>query len=286
MLGGTVPERIMASVGSLQSGTVTDAMREICDDLAAEKADLVAVLRPLDAEAWATPTPAEGWTIRDQITHLAFFDEKAVLAHEDPDAFMAELPEVAATIDTHVEVGRTMRPAELLAWWDRANRTLVDVYSGLDPRQRVVWYGPPMAARSKVTARIMETWAHGQDVVDALGIVRPPSPRLRHVCHIGVRARPFAFAANGRPIPEGDVRVELTAPDGALWDWGAPDAADRVTGSALDFALLVTQRRHRADVEVAAAGSAADEWLDIAQAFAGPPGPGRRPDQFAHLVAP
>jgi uncharacterized protein (TIGR03084 family) len=256
-------------------------MNGICDDLAAEKADLVSFLVALDEGRWDLPTPAEGWTIRDQVSHLAFFDEKALQAHRDPEAFVAALAEVAELMATHLDRGRAMTSSELLAWWDEANAALIDAYRPLDPSRRVVWYGPPMGARSKITARIMETWAHGQDVVDALGLVRTPTHRLRHVCHIGVRARAYTFSVNGLPIPGEDVYVELAAPDGSTWTWGDPVASDRVTGSALGFALLVTQRRHRADVDVDAVGDTADRWLGIAQAFAGPPGPGRAPGQFA-----
>lgn len=127
------------------------------------------------------------------------------------------------------------------------------------------------------TARIMETWAHGQDVADALGVHREPSARLRHVAHIGVRARDFAHAVHSLPAPAEEFRVELTAPDGQVWTWGPEDAAQRVSGSALDFCLLVTQRRHRDDCALVAVGPDAERWLDIAQAFAGPPGGGRKP---------
>jgi hypothetical protein len=58
-----------------------------------------------------------------------------------------------------------------------------------------------------------------------------------------------------------------------------------VTGPAEDFCLLATQRRHRADLGVLAEGAQAQEWLDIIQAFAGPPGAGRQPGQFAELDA-
>jgi uncharacterized protein (TIGR03084 family) len=71
------------------------------------------------------------------------------------------------------------------------------------------------------------------------------------------------------------IRVELTGPDDSLWTWGPPDAADRVTGPALDFCLLVTQRRHRDDLALVIEGPAATEWMAIAQAFAGEAGPGR-----------
>jgi uncharacterized protein (TIGR03084 family) len=123
----------------------------------------------------------------------------------------------------------------------------------------------------------METWAHGQDVADALGVERAATDRLRHVAHIGVRTRDFAYAVHGQAPPGEPLRIELVAPSGELWAWGPQDAAQQVTGPALDFCLLVTQRRHRDDLAVTAVGPDADAWLDIAQAFAGPPGEGRRP---------
>ena len=134
-----------------------------------------------------------------------------------------------------------------------------------------------MSPASFATARLMEYWAHGQDVVDALGLEREPTTRLRHICHLGYRTRGFSYVNRGRQPPAGDVRVELVAPDGDTWSYGDPAATDRVTGSAHDFCLLVTQRRHRADTGLVAEGPLADEWLSIAQCFAGPPGGGRQP---------
>jgi uncharacterized protein (TIGR03084 family) len=137
-----------------------------------------------------------------------------------------------------------------------------------------------MSAASSLTARIMETWAHGQDVADALGVRREPSNRLRHVAHIGVGARAYSYAVNKVDLPDAPVRVELEAPDGELWTWGPPDAPDRITGPALDFALLITQRRHRDDLALTITGPAAQEWARIGQAFAGVAGSGRAPGQF------
>ena len=125
------------------------------------------------------------------------------------------------------------------------------------------------------TARLMETWAHGLDVADALGVHRPPTARLKSIAHIGVRTRDFAFSVHGLPAPAAPFLVELRAPDGSLWTWGPSDAEQRVAGSAEDFCQLVTQRRPRAELDVTAVGADAQHWLTIAQAFAGPPGAGR-----------
>jgi uncharacterized protein (TIGR03084 family) len=132
-----------------------------------------------------------------------------------------------------------------------------------------------MSAASSLTARLMETWAHTQDVADALGVTREPTDRLRHVAHIGVGARAYSYAVNSQPAPTAPVRVELIAPSGATWTWGPADAADRVSGPALDFCLLVTQRRHRDDLALVVTGPSATEWMTVAQAFAGAAGPGR-----------
>ncbi|HEX9031849.1 MAG TPA: TIGR03084 family metal-binding protein, partial [Streptosporangiaceae bacterium] len=221
------------------------------------------------------------WTIADQFSHLAFFDDAAVLSATDQEAFAAEM-ERAVTVGelTADDVARRYRSksgAELLAWFDASRKRLIEVFTELDPAMRLPWFGLPMSAASSLTARIMETWAHGQDVADALGQTRVPTGRLRHIAHIGVRALPFSFAANGLDMPAEPVRVELTGPDGDLWIWGPEHAVNRVTGPALDFCLVVTQRRHRDDTAVRAAGPVASQWLTIAQAFAGPPGPGRKP---------
>lgn len=258
-------------------------VKAIRDDLRAEVESLKDVVRDLDDSAWDTPTPAEGWSVRDQISHLAFFDEQATRAADDPEAFQASLSDVVADLerfmDAPLEKGRAMAPADVLGWWRGAHETLQEVLERLEPGVRVPWYGPPMSVASFVTARLMETWAHGQDVVDALGTSRVPTDRLRHICHLGVRARRNSYAARGKQLPEIEVRVELTGPHGDIWVWNE-DAADSVVGDAVDFCLVVTQRRHPADTGLRVEGPLATEWMSIAQAFAGPPGEGRKPGQF------
>ena len=175
-----------------------------------------------------------------------------------------------------------MDGAELLAWWEGSHLGMMQAFAGADPSARVPWFGPPMGALSFVSARLMETWAHGQDVVDALGLDRRPTDRLRHVAHLGVRARPFSYLIRERPVPAGRIDVVLVAPSGGEWRWevGDPDPdgpTATVEGPALDFCLVVTQRRNLADTSLVVTGEPAADWLSVAQAFAGPPGPGRAP---------
>ncbi len=203
------------------------AMSVLLDDLRAETAVLDALLTPLAPDRWDKPTPAPGWVVRDQVSHLAHFDE--------------------------------------------VTTRLIATFAATDPSASLPWFGPPMSATSSMTARLMETWAHGQDVADALGVTREPTARLRHVAHLGVAARSFAFANRGLAPPAEPVHVALTAPHGAVWTWGPPDAAATVRGPAEDFCLLVTRRRHRDDLALDAHGDAAKRWLHVAQAFAGPP---------------
>ena len=256
----------------------------LIEDLAAETAALRVILGPLADADWQLPTPAPGWTIADQVSHLAYFDEMAITAATEPDAFATKVAQLIAsgTMDADVIAAqyRHLTPAELSDWFDRAREQLLAVFGGLAPAVRVPWFGPPMSVASAMTARLMETWAHGQDIADTLGVLREPTDRLRHVAHIGVGARAFSYVARGLPVPSEPVRVELVAPSGELWTWGPEGVADFVTGPALDFCLLVTQRRHRADTAVSAQGPVAEQWLTIAQAFAGPPGAGREPGQF------
>ncbi len=168
-----------------------------------------------------------------------------------------------------------MSPEELLAWWRLARARLLAAAEVADPNARVPWFGPPMGVRSFLSARVMETWAHGQDIADTFGIERQPTDRLRHVAHLGVGARAFSYVLRGREVRGEPVRVELEAPTGGIWEWGESRATNSVTGPALDFCLVVTRRRHRSATRLVTVGDAASEWMEIAQAFAGPPGPDR-----------
>lgn len=261
-------------------------------DLTDEGAALDALVSDLPEQAWASPTPAPGWTVAHQIAHLAWTDDRALLAISDPDGFQAEAAAVFATgqpagqwVDQGAEHGAGVASVQLLERWRRGREALASALAAVPEGVKLPWYGPPMSAASMATARLMETWAHGTDVADALDRRREPTARLRHVAHLGIRTRDFAFGVRQLAPPSEPFRVELTAPDGSIWTWGPTDAGQRVTGPALDFCLLVVQRIHRDDTALSAVGADANRWLDVAQAFAGLPGPGRE-RRVSHSVEP
>jgi uncharacterized protein (TIGR03084 family) len=250
-------------------------------DLSAEGVDLDALVSAdgVDLDA-ATPSP--GWTVAHQIAHLHWTDELTTLACRNQAEFAAAREHLLATsladgIEAGVTEGLDVPAVELLTRWRAGRADVLMALGDVPPGTRLEWIGPPMGAGTMASARIMETWAHGQDIAEALGVEREPTDRIRHVADLGVRTRDHSFRVHGLTAPESEFRIELTAPSGAEWVWG-PDSADQgVTGPAVDFALLVTQRRHPDDLALEAVGPAAEQWLTIAQAFAGEPGPGRQP---------
>jgi len=259
-------------------------MHEIVSDFVAESEALDALLATLSDDEWLTETPAEGWDVRDSVTHVAYANEIAdEIARTGRSAFMESVSaeSVDALERAHLERGRGMEPAGVLAWWRETVSALAESINKVPFESRLPWGPMTMGVRSFMTGRLMETWAHGLDVAEGLGVEVAPHDRVRHVVHLGVRTRGFSFVNAGLEAPTEDVHLALVAPGGETWEYGDPAATQRVTGSAWDFALLVTQRRHREDLDLHASGEHAGRWLEIAQAFAGPSGDGRKPGQFA-----
>ncbi len=253
-------------------------MKDICQDLRDEYDALDAIVADIGEEGLDTVTPFFEWTVRDEITHIAYFDEAGKLAATDPQAFTDHMTQLLEGIveydDLHKKVaavGRDMSASDLMDWWRKERTALIDALAACDPKDRLPWYGPDMSARSFATARLMETWAHGQDVVDALKADRPATDRLLHVAHIGFITFKWSFVNRKLDIPEQAVRVELTSPSGKIWTFGPDETDNMVKGSALDFCLAATQRRNAADTKLEVVGDVAAQWMSIAQTFAGPP---------------
>lgn len=257
---------------------------EVLADVTAEGDDLDHLVSDLTEAQWALPTPAPGWAIAHQIAHLASTDGMVTLAAADPAEFERRLRRAGESFEAVIEASLAEQlsgsPQELLARWRTQRAAAHDALAAVPPGQKVPWLVTPMSAASLATTRLMELFAHGQDVADALGVARQPTDRIRHLARFGVRTRDFSFMARGLTPPAGEFRVSLTAPAGGQWEFGPDDATQRVGGPAVDFCLLVTRRRHRDDLALTATGPDANRWLDIAQAYGGPPGPGRAPGQF------
>ncbi|WP_329087272.1 MULTISPECIES: TIGR03084 family metal-binding protein [unclassified Streptosporangium] len=260
----------------------------VLDDLAADGDQLDRMVADLDAERWRLPTPATGWTIADQIAHLIFIFRLAATSATDPEGFRAMTAGAQQNFDGAVNAAlkpyANDTPDELLAKWRAERKAAIAGLAAVPAGQTVPWLVNPLPPIVLACAGIMEQFAHGQDIADALGVTPKRTDRLRHLVVFAVLTRDFGYLSRGLTPPAVEFRFEITGPSGELWAYGPEDSPQQVRGQAEDFCLLVTRRRHRADVAVTAVGEEADRWLDIAQAYRGPAGTGRRPGQFARIA--
>jgi uncharacterized protein (TIGR03084 family) len=262
---------------------VTDTTGVIAD-LTAEAAEVDALVAGLAEAGWDTPTPAPGWRVREQIAHLAFIFRIAGLAAAQPEAFVAMTKSLTGGLDAAVN-GALKEfendPAEVLLTKWRAERDAgIKALAAVPGDQLVPWLVNPLPPYVLACAGMMELFGHGQDIADALGVRPVRTDRIRHLVGFAVRVRDFGYEARKLTPPEAEFRFEITAPSGELWAFGPQDAAERVTGGAEDFCLLVTRRRHPDDLDIRAEGTLAGHWLGLAQAYRGPAGEGRQPGQF------
>ena len=245
------------------------------DRLRTEGRMLENLVQDLPAEDWAKPTPAAGWTIAHQIAHLTWTDGAALAALHGEAAFepykQRSQENRLEFVDEVATQGAQQDPVDLYTQWQTSRAQLATALEQSDKTVRYPWFGPGMKARSMITARIMETWAHGQDVANALGAQWPATDALQDIAHLGLATRQFTYQNNDLEAPTSELYVELTGPNDQLWMWGNPTAENSVTGSAWDFALLVTQRAELEDLNLQITGDDAKTWASIAQAFAGPP---------------
>jgi enediyne biosynthesis protein E11 len=259
--------------------------RDVIADLTAEAEEVDRLVADLDPTRWARVTPAPGWTVAHQIAHLAFIFRIAGLAAADGERFRAMVASVGGNFDQAVNAGLREYledpPEVLLNRWRTERDTAIKALAAAPPDQLVPWLVRPLPPAVLACAGIMELVGHGQDVADALGVTREYTDRLWHLAWFATLTWEFGYQSRGMTPPDVQFRYELTAPSGALWTFGPDDAAQRITGPAVDFCLLVTRRRHRDDLALTATGPDADAWLDIAQAYRGPAGEGRRPGQFS-----
>ncbi len=252
-------------------------MQEILADLKAEQQCLDQFLSTLSGSQWDLPSPAEGWTLKDSVSHIAHIDEVAtVLLRGDNTPLEIAAKVLFRFTDIGVEKGRKMKYSEVLPWWREVRSVMMEELTKCDPKQRIPWFARPMGAKAFATARLMETWAHGLDCFNAIGAEPVDTDRLRHVALLAYMARPFAYQINGLPAPDSSLRIELILPSGKMWAVGDETSIDRIRGEAGEFCRVAVRRRHWKDMNLEIEGDEAKRFIEIAQTYAGPPGSGRR----------
>jgi uncharacterized protein (TIGR03084 family) len=249
---------------------------EQATDFFDESEALATILGSLSEGDWDRPTQFKGWTINDVIVHLHYWNRGADLALTDPDRFQAVLGQISdammsSGLRAFENAAVRERGPELFANWRALYTDMGERWARLDPKLRVKWAGPDMSVRSSMTARQMETWAHGQEVFDLLGVRREEHDRIRNIVVLGVNAFGWSFKVHGRDVPQAMPFLILTAPSGAVWEFGETDRSNRISGPAVEFAQVVTQTRNIADTSLVVEGPVATSWMADAQCFAGPP---------------
>ena len=260
-------------MGAAANASLSQALdfRDECDALHA-------ALAAAPGDAWSQPTQFKGWTFDDILGHLYLFDyasEVAARSRDEIQALFREIMGGAAQGVSLIDYSRRWLQgcsgAELLTRWQAQYRRLAGIYAPLDPNLRLAWAGPDMSARSFMSARQMETWAHGQAIFDALGLERIEHDRLRNIAVMGINTIGWTFKVNRRAEPAMKPYVVLESPSGAMWAWNGPSTSERVEGSAVDFCRVVTPSRNVSDTSLRITGDVARQWMDLAQCFAGPP---------------
>ncbi len=254
------------------------------EDFRDESRALLALLEATDPARFSEATGFKDWTIDDVLRHLHVWNEMVGLSLTDEAAFMQRLDEIMSETGgmrafeaRHLE---GLAGTGLLQAWRTGFETVAENFAGTDPKQRLKWAGPDMSARSAITARLMETWAHGQEIYDLLGVRRVDTDRIRNIAHLGVSTFGWTYINRGLDVPAHAPYVRLTAPSGAIWEWHDRDMTNCVSGSATQFCQIVTQVRNIADTDLTVTGETATQWMSMAQCFAGPaetpPAPGTR----------
>jgi uncharacterized protein (TIGR03084 family) len=244
-------------------------------DFANESAALANLLAPLTGPDFETPTLFKGWTINNILRHLHVWNIAAARSIEGEEAFGGFMRQLMdgergrRFTEYEAEYLEGLSGHELLAAWQAQFAELAKAFAATDPKARLKWVGPDMSALSSVTARLMETWAHAQAVYDVLGVARVDSDRIGNIVRLGVNTYGWTFKNRKEEQPGPMPRLLLTAPSGAVWEYG--EGEDRIEGSAAQFCQVVTQCRNIADTSLTIQGPIATRWMAIAQCFAGPP---------------
>lgn len=254
------------------------------EDFRAESNALFALLDSTDTDAFNEPTQFKSWTINAVLQHLHFWNQMAGLQLTDEAELVTRMSAVLAHSGGmrgyEAEHFENLSGRALLNAWHADAQTTADLFATADPKARLKWAGPDMSARSSITARLMETWAHGQEAYDHQGIIRQNEDRIQNIVVLGVNTFGWTYKTRRETPPGAMPHLRLTAPSGAIWTYGEETETDRIEGPADAFCQVVTQTRNIADTSLNVTGPVATDWMSKAQCFAGapetPPAPGAR----------
>ncbi len=246
-------------------------------DFLDESEALSALLAPLSDAEFETPTQFKGWTINNILRHLHVWNIAADLALSDEAAFGEFIAKMMAGVrggrlpDFEAEYLGGMSGHELVAAWAAHYRDMTPRFAAADPKARVKWVGPEMSVISSITARLMETWSHAQAIYDVFGVERVDADRIGNIVRLGVNTYGFTWKNRRMELPGPMPQLRLTAPSGAIWEYGEASDSGVISGSATEFCQVVTQCRNIADTSLDVSGEVAHQWMAAAQCFAGPP---------------
>lgn len=255
-------------------------MREILSDLVAEQQALDQFLQGIRERDWKRKTSAPGWSIIDTVSHLAYVETFAATAISEGQAFVdaANVQDINEWTARGVREGRGKRYQEVIEWWRNGRASVVDALSRLSATERIPWVVNRMSAKAFATLRLMETWAHGLDIKDAMAdrIIEPEEGeddpladtlRLRHVAWLAHRMLPYAFKEAGEEFPASGIRIELMGPKYARWIYGPLDTENVIKGTAGEWCRVAVRRLDVAATELKAIGNEAEIALRVVRAY-------------------
>jgi|TARA_B100000029_G_scaffold295172_1_gene288485 uncharacterized protein (TIGR03084 family) len=231
-----------------------------------------------DKNSFKLKTQFKSWTINDVLYHLHVWNIAALLSLKNENEFkefMQNFMEAVKSGNSAREYEKILSDntegLDLLNLWKETYEKISNEFAKSDPKKRVKWAGPDMSVRSSITARHMETWAHGQEIFDQLGFERIDTDRIKNIVVIGVNTFGWTYINRNLSIPKKMPKLSLLSPSNELWEWNEDNEEDMISGSATEFSQVVTQVRNINDTSLKVSGKIANEWMSIAQCFAGPP---------------
>lgn len=252
-------------------------MNREAEDLLTEAKSIEALLRGMPDKAFTEPTGFKDWTTEMILRHLAMGNQGAVLSLTAPEKFEAMFKEMRAgrekgrLIEVENKYVGDVHGQGLVDAWMKTIDDMMDHFADADLSQRVPWGPRLMSARSSISARIMENWAHAQAIYDLMGVERENGDQIHHIAVLGANTYGWTFKNRGMEPPGPRPVLELTAPSGAAWTFPSEGSNEAIRGDAVEFCQVVTQTRNVADTNLEITGRNGRAWMDIAQCFAGPP---------------